>query len=54
MSRAHIPLRIRCLRMATLYETMLGMLLLGRGLSRPIDLSHRLDEARLLDDAHPN
>ena len=54
MARDQIPLRLRCLRMATVYETMQGMFGLGRGLSRPIDLSHRLDEARLLDDAHPN
>ena len=38
--------------MATVYETMQGMLWLGPSLFRPIDLS--LDEARLLDEAHPN
>ena len=40
--------------MATVYETMQGMLWLGPSLFRPIDLSRRLDEARLLDEAHPN
>ena len=48
MAGHQIPWRMGYLGRATVYETMQGMLWLGRGLSRPIDLSHRLD-VQMLD-----